>query len=213
MQNQIIQCKACGNGIAKSAKTCPHCGFRNKKPFYTKWWFWLIVVLLVLGAIGSNGDETGAVSNPNESQTLAATTAATTKATTAATTKATTAATTKAASSVSYEEVAELVEVYLTEFEYYETTAIDGGIVVSVAQEGLAEAVVECMNAGYDETYEPWAEMRDNVVYMADTIYEFVKLLVREDCVVAVMVLNDQNHDNLLIGITNGEVTYDILAE
>ena len=150
---------------------------------------------------------------PNESQTLAATTAATTKATTAATTKATTAATTKAASSVSYEEVAELVEVYLTEFEYYETTAIDGGIVVSVAQEGLAEAVVECMNAGYDETYEPWAEMRDNVVYMADTIYEFVKLLVGEDCVVAVMVLNDQNHDNLLIGITNGEVTYDILAE
>ena len=38
---KLVQCKHCGEMIAKSAKTCPHCGAKNKKPTA------LIVVLII----------------------------------------------------------------------------------------------------------------------------------------------------------------------
>lgn len=54
--SKMIKCKTCGADIAANAKTCPSCGAKNKKPFYTKWWFWVIVALIVFGAIGSQGN-------------------------------------------------------------------------------------------------------------------------------------------------------------
>ena len=38
-QNKITNCEHCGAEIAKSAKTCPHCGGKNNKPFHKKLWF------------------------------------------------------------------------------------------------------------------------------------------------------------------------------
>jgi RNA polymerase subunit RPABC4/transcription elongation factor Spt4 len=32
MGEKLIKCKACGHEIAKSAKICPSCGKRNKRP-------------------------------------------------------------------------------------------------------------------------------------------------------------------------------------
>lgn len=57
MKSKLIPCKSCGHEIAKNAKSCPHCGAKNRKPIFKKWWFWLIV-LFFLGAIGSGGDDT-----------------------------------------------------------------------------------------------------------------------------------------------------------
>ena len=49
-------CKACGKEIASSAKVCPGCGAKNKKPFYKAVWFWVIVVIVVIAAAGGNSD-------------------------------------------------------------------------------------------------------------------------------------------------------------
>lgn len=54
-------CKHCGAQIARSAKTCPSCGGKNSKPFYLKWWFITIVVLVLLTAIGGTGSSTSSV--------------------------------------------------------------------------------------------------------------------------------------------------------
>lgn len=51
---KMIKCKSCGKEIAESAKTCPSCGAKNKKPIYKRVWFWIIIVLLVV-AVASNG--------------------------------------------------------------------------------------------------------------------------------------------------------------
>lgn len=54
MASKMVKCKTCGEMVAKSAKTCPHCGAKRKRPV-------LGVVLIVLGilifvgAIGSSG--------------------------------------------------------------------------------------------------------------------------------------------------------------
>lgn len=62
MNNKMCTCKACGQEIAKSAKNCPHCGAKNKKPIYTKWWFWA-VVLIFIGTVAGAGGETGSSNN------------------------------------------------------------------------------------------------------------------------------------------------------
>lgn len=54
---KLIQCKDCGHQIAKSAKSCPHCGAKNKKPFYYNWLFWLIIVVFVLGMIPADDSD------------------------------------------------------------------------------------------------------------------------------------------------------------
>ena len=51
----MTTCRSCGAQIAASAKTCPYCGAKNKKPVYKRGWFIALVVLLLLGMIGSAG--------------------------------------------------------------------------------------------------------------------------------------------------------------
>lgn len=40
-------CSVCDNEIAKSAKVCPHCGAKNKKPIYKRASFWIPVIAIV----------------------------------------------------------------------------------------------------------------------------------------------------------------------
>ena len=65
MNKKMTTCKACGQEIAKSAKACPHCGAKNKKPIFKKWWFWAIVVVLIIaiGTSGNGGDNENTTSN------------------------------------------------------------------------------------------------------------------------------------------------------
>lgn len=50
---KIVVCRNCNAQIAKKAKICPSCGVKNKKPFYKRVWFILLIIILVLGAISS----------------------------------------------------------------------------------------------------------------------------------------------------------------
>jgi hypothetical protein len=48
---KLIKCAGCGAEISKKAKTCPHCGEPISKP--TSLFTWLLLVLIVVGIIGS----------------------------------------------------------------------------------------------------------------------------------------------------------------
>jgi len=48
-------CKHCGAEIAVSAKTCPQCGGKNKKPIYKRGWFVALCVIVVIAAVSSTG--------------------------------------------------------------------------------------------------------------------------------------------------------------
>ena len=60
MSKKTIKCKGCGAEITKAVKFCPNCGAKQKKPITKKWWFWLLIVVFVFGAIGSCGSDTEA---------------------------------------------------------------------------------------------------------------------------------------------------------
>ena len=47
-KNKMKTCKHCGAEIAKSAKVCPNCGGKNKKPIFKRVWFWLLLIVLVI---------------------------------------------------------------------------------------------------------------------------------------------------------------------
>lgn len=56
--SKMINCKSCSAEIASSAKVCPKCGAKNKKPIYKRVWVWFLVVLIAVAAISSTGDNT-----------------------------------------------------------------------------------------------------------------------------------------------------------
>lgn len=48
---KLVKCKTCNQFIARSAKICPSCGAKNKKPILKRWWFWVLAILVFLIAI------------------------------------------------------------------------------------------------------------------------------------------------------------------
>lgn len=70
-KGKLITCKACGAEIAKNAKCCPQCGAKNKKPIFKKWWFWVILVILVI-SFANSGENTDQPDTPvvNENQNV-----------------------------------------------------------------------------------------------------------------------------------------------
>lgn len=57
MSAKLVKCKVCGTDMAANAKACPQCGAKNKKPIYKRWWVWLIVVFIAIGAAGGDSDK------------------------------------------------------------------------------------------------------------------------------------------------------------
>ena len=68
--SKLIKCKSCNAEIASTAKTCPSCGAKNKKPLYKKWWFWLIAVIIVAALFSGSENETPSVNTENETASV-----------------------------------------------------------------------------------------------------------------------------------------------
>lgn len=65
--SKMKNCKACGAEIAISAKSCPKCGAKNKKPIWKQWWIWILIVIIPFAAIcgiAGNSD-----TNPSDTNT------------------------------------------------------------------------------------------------------------------------------------------------
>ncbi|MDR0879510.1 MAG: FxLYD domain-containing protein [Clostridioides sp.] len=60
---KMKECQACGKEMSASAKACPNCGHKNKKPIYKKPWFIVLAIIVVIGIaskIGNGGTSTTA---------------------------------------------------------------------------------------------------------------------------------------------------------
>lgn len=54
---KMVKCKSCGQEIAKSAKTCPHCGAKQKKHIVLGVVLVLIGIILLAAAFGGGGED------------------------------------------------------------------------------------------------------------------------------------------------------------
>lgn len=55
--SKMTSCKACGAEIATSAKSCPKCGAKNKKPIWKRVWVWVLVFFMLVGSMTSTGSD------------------------------------------------------------------------------------------------------------------------------------------------------------
>lgn len=81
--SNLISCKSCGQMIAKSAKKCPNCGEKNKKPIYKRVWFIILCIIVLLGIAGSiagGGDDTSTTIDADKAAVETEATEATTEA-------------------------------------------------------------------------------------------------------------------------------------
>jgi len=67
MSNKMTTCKTCNQEIAKNAKVCPHCGARSKKSIFAKWWFWIIIIMIIGIIAGAGGEVNETCSDTNGS--------------------------------------------------------------------------------------------------------------------------------------------------
>jgi RNA polymerase subunit RPABC4/transcription elongation factor Spt4 len=67
----MVKCKACGKEIAKSAKLCPSCGKRNKRPFWQILLIGLVIIIIVISIIANiaGGSEDNETSSPSVAKT------------------------------------------------------------------------------------------------------------------------------------------------
>ncbi|MCQ4637174.1 hypothetical protein NE619_10595 [Anaerovorax odorimutans] len=72
-------CNSCGKRIAKSAKACPYCGAKNKRPIHKRWWFIVACVLIVSIIVGSTLDNADTTSPTGSTENTSAETTKTTK--------------------------------------------------------------------------------------------------------------------------------------
>ena len=54
--SKMTQCKSCAKEIATSAKSCPGCGAKNKKPIYKRVWLWIIAFFIAIGVAAAGSD-------------------------------------------------------------------------------------------------------------------------------------------------------------
>lgn len=47
MENVMIQCRRCGRPISLKADFCPYCGKTKEVPAYKKWWFWVLMMIML----------------------------------------------------------------------------------------------------------------------------------------------------------------------
>ncbi len=65
IRGKTVVCGKCGKIYSKSAKVCPSCGAKNKKPFYSKWWFWAIIgIVVIFIIIPKGGKDAEDISDP-----------------------------------------------------------------------------------------------------------------------------------------------------
>lgn len=93
---------------------------------------------------------------------------------------------------------------------YYEEAL--NRIYVRIAVDGLADLANTLIEAGYDETFEAWAEYKENVITMYDALLEYVQTNYQEDLTMTFHLVNDQDTSRHLITINGGTKTvFDIL--
>lgn len=104
-------------------------------------------------------------------------------------------------------------EAEMTVFDYYDVAVDETGAIVSFATDGYGEKVSNLKAAGYDENHEAWVEHKSLAVEMCVYMSDYAKEYGLEKFPIVLIVLDDRNHDNMLLVIKDGEVVYDCLAE
>ena len=198
---KIIKCKTCNAEIASSAKRCPSCGAKNKKPIYKRPWFIVAILLVIIIAIASSGGNDSTTSDdiePTISQedNIKETDKA----------KESKDVPLKSYESVKNETLAILEKHYGSYGEIKILEDEESGTVMFAipTPDEFVEAVVAINTGiGHDELIGPYEEMKESFINLSKSTY-----LLGQTCgkTFYISLQNSQNPDKVLLTVLNGVV-------
>lgn len=215
-KNKMKPCSVCGQDIASSAKACPHCGAKNKQPFFKKWWFWLLMVFIMIGASGnsspsegSNTTSTAADIHTNSSHsnnpdvTLPSSMPNVPSSPTSK----------ESTSSIEPLDLDSAIAIFEEQTknifgENYSLSYDETGVTLNLWQDGLA-AGATLAAAGDSDYIKLWQAMTDSLVSMNTSMVDCLAAIGYDNMIISLNLLNDSNHDNVLLMIINGAILYD----
>lgn len=222
-------CPNCGAPISDGAKFCTNCGSKSektKKPIYKQWWLWVIVAIVLLGAIGAGGERdsvkeadipTSAVQDEQSLPTEA--TDAQTPPT--ETPKQEDPVNTDKSQAEKDEQKQAALTIMRVQFdqilsenfgENYTLEINDTSTTVNIWSDGVA-AGAALAASGDPTTMSAWNTMLDSFSEMSKSISAIpVALEFDDNYYCCINLLNDLNKDNVLASIVNGVVIYDVVS-
>lgn len=112
------------------------------------------------------------------------------------------------------DQIKSIVESSLADLaDYYAVEADDTGMIITVAFDGMAREVSDAKAAGSKWDSTTWDTMRKNMLDMYNAIYSMLESTGISEPTLMFSLVNDQNHDNVFLGIAYGIVIYDVMAE
>lgn len=98
-------------------------------------------------------------------------------------------------------------------YDYYDVQYVEGIFLVSVSKSDLAEIAQNLKIAGNDEGLEVWVELKEVFMDIYNAHRQALDDLGFEEIDVLLNIVNDLNHDNIIVSIAYGEVIYDYVTE
>ena len=159
---------------------------KAKKPIYKRWWFWVIVVVLLLGScdtepIELENTETTATTAPQETVSI----------------------------DDAMNTVDNLVQLY---FKNYTIKQENRTIRVSIWQDGVSDVILLARNGNMD-CIIAWNDFIDSQKECSSNMYELVQALGESDISVELDVLDDRDKKSILLSTVNGVVVFDCLKD
>lgn len=119
---------------------------------------------------------------------------------------------------ISVEDMIALIESVLIqsfgEDNYNITCDRDNKIIyLNVWYDGIIAELTAIKLSGGDATDEDWMLMKKSIVNNAKSVCNFMAECGYEDYNLSFNVLNDMNHDNILLSVVNSTIIYDVLEE
>lgn len=69
-EKNMIYCQHCGTRYSKKVRKCPQCGKKCTRPFYNRWWFWVLVALVIFAVYPSKTQDNSAYNQNNDTQPI-----------------------------------------------------------------------------------------------------------------------------------------------
>lgn len=117
------------------------------------------------------------------------------------------------AAEVSLDDLCDLIK-NISEGNYESFDVFNDGenvITMNIWQDGLAVTLRQAMDENDESIKELWGTLKETMVDVCNATCELINTAGSKDVTFLLNILNDLNHENLLLSITDGIVIYDIM--
>lgn len=231
----MARCNKCGTET--DSNFCPNCGAqimaeqpvqsptpftqpgnaqpeKAKKPITKKWWFWAIIAVVVIGALGSDSTKDKKPSVTDEPQSTTAPAQAQTPPAVEAVAEPEAAPETAQSSDVVFTDdmVTSIIEASFNGNDSFDRVEIKDGMCI-IYVNAPSGSVMELLGKN-EETLSAWDGLVDTMsdvsAQMGDTL---VNTCNRSDLTCSIFIVSDVNPDNILLCVTNGAVIYNVVDD